>query len=135
MKTDTDCENPRPVALVVEDDDLIADLLKLLLVRAGYDVAVMADGSAARQYIDNQPAPAVALFDVMVPLHDGLQLVRQLRQKPGWEGLPVLMLTSRSGESDIVGALEAGANDYIVKPFLPNELLARVRRFVQLAGA
>jgi DNA-binding response OmpR family regulator len=121
-------------ALVAEDDELIAHLLKLLLERAGYAVHAVRDGKAAREFIEGQPAPDVALFDVMMPFHDGVELVRRMRAQPGWQRVPALMLTSKSDESDIVEALEAGANDYVLKPFQPNELMARVRRFVKGAG-
>jgi DNA-binding response OmpR family regulator len=69
---------------------------------------------------------------VMLPFFDGFQLVRILRAQPGWETVPVIMLTAKTQESDIVRALDAGANDYIVKPFQPKELLARVRRLARL---
>jgi DNA-binding response OmpR family regulator len=120
-----------PTAFIAEDDDLIAHLLQLLLERAGYAVHAVRDGRAARDFIEGQPAPDVALLDVMMPFHDGVELVRRMRAQPGWERVPALMLTSRSDEADIVEALEAGANDYVIKPFQPNELMARVRRFVQ----
>lgn len=124
-------QNPKnlPVALVVEDDEHIAHLLKFMLERAQYSVAIARDGRAAQTFVQTQPAPAVALFDMMLPFVDGLQLVRLVRQQPGWETVPVIMLTAKAQERDIVGALDAGANDYIVKPFQPDELLARLRRF------
>ena len=118
-----------PVALVVEDDEHIAQLLKFMLERAHYQVAIARDGRAAQTFIQSQPAPAVALFDMMLPFVDGLQLVSTVRRQPGWETVPVLMLTAKAQERDIVRALDAGANDYIVKPFQPDELLARLRRF------
>lgn len=125
---------PLPVALVVEDDDHIGQLLKFMLERAGYRVALVRDGRAAQEYVQSQPAPAVAVFDVMLPFLDGLQLVALVRQQPGWEQVPVLLLTAKSQERDIVRALDAGANDYIVKPFQPEELLARLRRFARPAA-
>ena len=123
--------NDTPVALVVEDDEHIAQLLKFMLERAGYRVELARDGRVAQNFIASQPAPAVALFDLMLPFVDGLQLVGLVRQQPGWEQVPVLMLTAKTQERDIVRALDAGANDYIVKPFQPDELLARLRRFAR----
>lgn len=120
-----------PNALVAEDDEIVAQLLALLLERAGYAVHSVRDGLAARAFIEAEAAPDVVLLDVMMPFHDGVELVRRIRTQPGWERVPTLMLTSKSDEADIVEALEAGANDYVVKPFQPNELLARVRRFAQ----
>jgi two-component system, OmpR family, alkaline phosphatase synthesis response regulator PhoP len=126
---DTRAESP--VAFVVEDDDHIAHLLKFMLERSGYRVAHAGDGRAAQEYIKSQPAPDIALLDVMLPFMDGLQLVGVVRKQPGWETVPVIMLTSKTQERDIVRALDAGANDYIHKPFQPEELLARLRRFAR----
>lgn len=120
-----------PIALVVEDDDHIAHLLKFMLERAGYGVELARDGRVAHDYIQSQPAPTVVLLDLMLPFFDGLQLVTLVRSQPSWQSVPVIMLTAKAQESDIVRALDAGANDYIVKPFQPDELLARLRRFVR----
>ena len=118
-------------ALVVEDDDQISFLLKFILEREGYTVHVARDGRQAGQLIDEMSAPAVVTLDVMLPYADGFQLLGHLRGKPGWTTVPVLMLTSKSQEKDIVRALDAGANDYIVKPFQPEELRARIKRLVR----
>jgi DNA-binding response OmpR family regulator len=118
-------------ALVVEDDDQISFLLQFILEREGFTVQVAHDGRQAEQLIDKMAAPSVVTLDVMLPYADGFQLLGRLRAKPEWKLVPVLMLTSKSQEKDIVRALEAGANDYIVKPFQPEELRARIRR---LAG-
>jgi len=119
-----------PVALVVEDDEHIGLLLKFMMHRAGYAVTLVTDGRAAQAHIQSQPAPVVALLDVMLPFMDGLQLLGLVRSQPGWEAVPVIMLTAKAQERDIARALAAGANDYIAKPFQPEELLARVRRLV-----
>ena len=116
--------------LVVEDDDHIAELLAFMLEREGHAVEVLRDGEAARRHIESQPPPALVLLDMMLPYRDGLSLLGDLRALPAWRTTPVLMLTARSLEGDIVRALEAGASDYVVKPFQPRELLARVRRLV-----
>ena len=118
-------------ALVVEDDDHIAHLLKFMLEREGYQVHVANEGRAGKEFIETQPPPAFVLLDVMLPFHDGFQLVTLLRAQPAWQSVPVIMLTAKTQERDIVRALDAGANDYIVKPFQPNELLARLRRLVK----
>ena len=117
--------------LVVEDDDNIAQLLQFMLEREGHQVTVLVDGNAAYQYIVGNSAPALVLLDSMLPYRDGLSLLATLRASPAWRHVPVVMLTARSLEKDIVAALEAGANDYVVKPFQPQELLARVRRYVR----
>ena len=118
-------------ALVVEDDEHIAHLLRFMLEREGYNVMHAGDGREGLRLIETQPAPAVALLDVMLPFVDGFELVRRLRGQPGWDAVPVLMLTAKTQEKDIVRALDAGANDYVLKPFQPAELLARMRRFTR----
>lgn len=120
--------------LVVEDDDNIAQLLEFMLEREGHAVQLLADGEAARRHIAAEPAPELVLLDSMLPYRDGLALLGDMRSRPEWAATPVIMLTAKSLERDIVRALEAGASDYVVKPFQPQELLARVRRFVR-AGA
>jgi DNA-binding response OmpR family regulator len=122
---------PRPAALVVEDDDHIAHLLRFMLEREGYDVLHAVDGREGVRLIETGTVPAVALLDVMLPFVDGFELVRRLRAQEGWADVPVVMLTAKTQESDIVRALDAGANDYILKPFQPAELLARLRRLVK----
>ena len=121
----------QPTALVVEDDDQIAFLLQFILQREGFRVQIARDGRAAQQAIAEIAPPAVVTLDVMLPHADGFQLLAMIRAQPGWQTLPVLMLTSKSQEKDIVRALEAGAQDYIVKPFKPDELRARIKRLVK----
>lgn len=121
----------RPVALVVEDDDHIAHLLRFMLEREGYQVVHAADGREGLNLIENGALPAIALLDVMLPFVDGFELVRRLREQAAWAEVPVVMLTAKTQESDIVRALNAGANDYILKPFQPAELLARLRRLTK----
>ncbi|AEG93430.1 response regulator transcription factor [Ramlibacter tataouinensis] len=127
----TENQSPSPSALVVEDDEHIAHLLQFMLERQGYQVHLARDGRHGKELIETLPPPAFALLDVMMPFYDGFQLVTLLRAQPGWQAVPVIMLTAKTQERDIVRALEAGANDYVLKPFQPNELLARVKRFVR----
>ncbi|HTK87820.1 MAG TPA: response regulator [Nitrospiraceae bacterium] len=77
------------------------------------------------------PPPQLALLDVMLPYHSGFELVDPIRSKDLWREVPIVMLTADSAERDIVRALNAGANDYVVKPFNPKELTARLRRFLK----
>jgi DNA-binding response OmpR family regulator len=116
--------------LVAEDDAQIAYLLQFLLEREGYRVLVAPDGRKAQRLIDEMAPPQLAILDVMMPYADGFEVLAYLRAKPGWREMPVIMLTARSQEKDIVRALDAGASDYVVKPFLPDELKARIRRLV-----
>lgn len=119
----------KPAILVAEDDDNISYLLEFMLAREGYEVVLATDGRKAEQLIAEMAPPALVLLDVMLPFTDGYQLLAQIRAKPEWSATAVVMLTAKSQESDIVRALDAGANDYMVKPFQPNELIARVRRY------
>lgn len=119
--------------LVIEDDDNIAQLLEFMLDREGHQVQVLADGETARRHIAAEAPPALVLLDSMLPYRDGLALLGDMRARGGWAATPVIMLTAKSLERDIVRALEAGAADYVVKPFQPQELLARVRRLVRAA--
>ena len=120
-----------PVILVVEDDHIVASLLEHTLARRGYVVRLAADGRTAAQFIAASPPPSLVLLDVMLPYVDGFELIRQIRAQPAWRDVAVVMLTSKAQEDSVVRALEAGASDYIVKPFRPQELVARVRRFVR----
>lgn len=121
----------QPKVLIVEDDKSVAYLLEFILNREGFETAWAADGRAAEQLFDSEPLPLLILLDVMLPYQDGYQLIRIIRTKRGWGDVPIIMLTANSQEQDIVRALDAGANDYVVKPFQPNELVARVRRLVK----
>ena len=117
-------------ALVVEDDDQIGYLLQFILEREGYAVHLATDGRLAREFIDTAPPPDLVTLDVMLPHVSGVELLATIRAKDDWKDVPVLMLTAKAQEKDIVHALENGASDYIVKPFKPDELRVRVRRLV-----
>lgn len=121
-----------PSILVIEDDEHIAHLLKFMLERENYRVDIATDGREARNFMENsKTVPSLILLDVMLPYVDGFELVRTARAREDWSSVPIIMLTAKTTEQDIVRALDAGANDYIVKPFQPNELLARLRRFLR----
>jgi CheY-like chemotaxis protein len=124
-----------PSCLVVEDDELIAHVLVHLLTREGYRVQRCADGRAAQQVIElaTEP-PGLILLDVMLPYVDGYELIRIIRAQKLWTAVPIIMLTAKQQEHDIVRALDAGATDYVVKPFQPNELMARLRRILRVKG-
>ena len=122
-----------PTVLVVEDNNEIAFLIKFLLEREGFGVELASDGRAAEQIIATMSPPHLVMLDIMLPYVDGMQLLAQIRSRKEWERVPVIMLTAKSQEREIVRALEAGASDYVVKPFQPNELLARVRRLTKVS--
>jgi two-component system, OmpR family, alkaline phosphatase synthesis response regulator PhoP len=114
--------------LVIEDDPVVARLVEHLLIRRGFVVHVAADGLHAQALLKTLSRPAVVVMDVMLPYVSGFELIAEIRQTPGWEDVPVIMLTSKSQERDVLRAFDAGVNDYVVKPFRPEEFVARVRR-------
>ncbi|MBD3610350.1 MAG: response regulator [Gammaproteobacteria bacterium] len=114
--------------LVVDDDENIRMIVMYMLEREGYHVIGAKDGKEAQEFIDGSETPDMALFDVMMPYMDGFELLSYARAKQEWSDIPIIMLTAKSQETDIVKALDNGASDYITKPFKPNELLARMRR-------
>ena len=122
----------RPI-LVVEDDDDLRSALAYNLNAEGYETLVAADGVAALEIARRQPV-ALVLLDVMLPRLDGLDVLRQLRARPDTASTPVLILTARSEESDVVVGLELGADDYVTKPFSWNEVRARVRALLRRGG-
>ena len=126
---------PAPLVLVVEDDDHIAQVLRFMLERQGYRVTHLADGRTASEYVAASPEiPDLVLMDVMLPHLDGFEIVALARARAEWAAVPILMLTAKNTERDTVRALDAGASDFVSKPFQPNELLARVRRLLLPAG-
>lgn len=112
--------------LVVEDEEDILDLIRFKLEREGYVVQTCAHGEDALRAAA-QDHPNLILLDLMLPGVDGLEVCRRLRSDPHTARIPVVMLTAKSEEIDVVAGLEVGADDYIPKPFSPRILLARIR--------
>lgn len=117
--------------LIADDEPLLTELLEFRLGARGYETVVAHDGREALAKLD-ETRPHAVVLDMMMPVHDGLEVLRRMRASELHAETPVIMLTARRGEADVVGALELGANDYLVKPFLPEELLIRLARL--LAG-
>jgi len=111
--------------LVVDPDPATRQLLALNLTRAGHDVASCLDAESALVAIDEHP-PAMLLLEWDLPGQSGQALIRRLRAHPATRELPIIMLSARAGEHDTILALESGADDYLVKPVKPRELLARI---------
>jgi DNA-binding response OmpR family regulator len=118
-------DDPRTV-LVADDDEDILQLVSFRLERAGYKVVTAADGqqalAAAREH-----QPDLAVLDVMMPGLNGYEVTRQLRADPATAAIPVILLTARVQEADVSRGFEAGADDYLRKPFSPQELRSRVQ--------
>jgi len=115
-----------PLILVAEDEPDTAELLRHLLQRASFDVAVVSTGDAALEAVFER-RPDLVLLDLRLPVTNGLEVCRLLKARSSTSSIPVIMLTALTSESDRVAGLEAGADDYITKPFSARELLARVR--------
>jgi DNA-binding response OmpR family regulator len=112
--------------IVIADDDAdIRELVVFKLRHGGHDVIPVADGAAAVEACASQ-RPDLVILDVMMPGMSGLDAARALREDETLAGLPIIMLTARAQESDIEQGFEAGADDYVVKPFSPRELASRV---------
>jgi DNA-binding response OmpR family regulator len=116
--------------LVVEDEASIAEVVSLYLTRAGYSVRIASDGRQAMTLLENQ-MPDFVILDLMLPEVDGLSLTRWLRDR---SNVPIIMLTARRAEIDRIAGLEIGADDYVVKPFSPQELVSRVRAVMRRLG-
>jgi two-component system, OmpR family, phosphate regulon response regulator PhoB len=121
-----------PLVLVVEDEAPLVTLLRYNLEKEGFAVEEAHDGEEALMHL-REATPDAVLLDWMLPRVSGLEICRQIRRVPAWRDLPVIMLTARGEEGDRVRGLDSGADDYIVKPFSPTELIARVRAVIRRA--
>ena len=118
--------SPTPLVLVADDDPDILTLVGFRLERAGYEVLPARDGEEALA-LALERQPDLAILDVMLPKLDGYEVTQRLRSNQATSGMPVILLTARVQEADITRGFEAGADDYIKKPFSPQELRARVQ--------
>jgi DNA-binding response OmpR family regulator len=116
----------RPLVLVADDDPDILQLVALRLGRSGYDVVTASDGEQALDAALER-APDLALLDVMMPKLDGYQVTERLRGNATTRHMPVILLTARVQEADVARGIQAGADDYVKKPFSTQELHARVQ--------
>jgi DNA-binding response OmpR family regulator len=124
-------EEKRPLVLVADDDPDILSLVTLRLERSGYEVVAAGDGEQAVASALSR-TPDLALLDVMMPKLDGYQVTERLRSEEATRFLPVILLTARVQEADIARGIEAGADDYVEKPFSTQELSARVQAVLGL---
>ena len=116
--------------LVVDDEPAICELVALHLRHSGHDTSCVSDGEAARERVAAR-LPDLVVLDWMLPGTSGISLTREWRREPRTRELPILMLTARAMEDDLVQGLDAGADDYLSKPFSPNEMVARVRALLR----
>ena len=127
----TDAPRSRSRVLVVDDDPALAEMLAIVLATEGFDSQVCARGDTALAEL-RRYRPDVVLLDVMLPGKDGIEVCREIRAE---SGVPIVMLTARSDTVDVVVGLESGADDYVVKPFKPKELVARVKARIRRGDA
>lgn len=123
-----------PTLLIVDDDDAVAEMLEVMLRNAGYEVRRAASGEEALQQIYKAP-PDALICDVLLPGIDGYTLCKRVRQHPLTKTLPILMLTAQGDISAKIAGFEAGANDYLAKPFEPPELVYRVKNLLARAAS
>jgi len=112
--------------LVVDDEDDIRELIEYNLSKAGYRIICVSSGEEAVQAVTAK-APDLVILDLMLPGMDGLDVCRQLKGDPAFRAIPIIMVSARGDEADVVSGLELGADDYLSKPFSPRVLLARVK--------
>src|SRR5437773_2456174 len=113
--------------LVIEDETNIVDIIQLYLEQAGYTVLRASDGIAGLE-LHAREHPDLVILDLMLPILDGMEVCRRIRN---WANTPILMLTARQGEDDRINGLESGADDYLVKPFSPREVVSRVKAILR----
>jgi DNA-binding response OmpR family regulator len=118
--------------LIAEDDPTSRRLLEATLARDGYDVVSAADGDEAWDRLRAQDAPRLAILDWMMPGTDGIEICRRLRQEPRASYVYVLLVTTKTRTEDIIHGLDAGADDYLTKPYDPQELRCRIQSGVRL---
>ncbi len=116
--------------LVVDDEEDILELVRYNLAKEGYQVICVLSGEHALQKA-REDNPDIILLDLMLPGLDGLDVCRQLKHAPETSGIPIIMITAKGEDADIVSGLELGADDYVVKPFSPRVLLARIKKLIR----
>lgn len=118
-----------PLVLICDDDNLVTELVQFRLEAKGYEVVTAEDGEEALRKA-GETNPSMIVLDAMMPKMDGFNVLSKLKASDAMKDIPVIMLTARKSEKDIVSALEKGAEDYMVKPFIPDELIARISRIL-----
>ena len=122
----------KPLVLIVEDEAALVTLLRYNLEREGFRVSEARDGEEAMVLVEEE-IPDIVLLDWMLPLTSGIEVCRRLRRLPATRDVPIIMLTAKGEEGDKVRGLDAGADDYVTKPFSPAELIARMRAVLRRA--
>jgi DNA-binding response OmpR family regulator len=123
--------HPSPISiLLIEDDAFMTSIVQFMLERQQMRVTCVADGREALQLLVETPTFDAVLLDWLMPQVSGIEVLVQLKQRPEWTAIPVVMLSAVDDGQEITRAFKAGASDYLTKPFDPQELLARLTRFI-----
>jgi DNA-binding response OmpR family regulator len=118
-----------PTILIADDHAVCMQLLRACLTSSGYRVLCAQDGREALTLMETE-RPQLVILDVMMPVMDGMEVLRRAKDDPSLAKIPAIMVTSREQQADILDAVKLGAADYMIKPFVPTELLARVTRII-----
>lgn len=129
MATITD----KPLVVVCDDNEMIVELIAHKLERAGCQVARLFDGESALEFATNKN-PAAIVLDIMMPGFDGFEVVRHLKQSQKTKNIPLIIVSSRKLENDIIQGISLGVDEYLVKPFMPEELIVRLKRLLAKSG-
>lgn len=114
-----------PKVLVADDDEMLCELVRFKLEGVGHEVEIVADGVAAINAVRSN-RPDILILDNMMPVMSGPEVLHELKADPATADVPVIVLTARKAQEDVVTALRSGAADYLTKPFMPDELVARI---------
>ena len=128
-------QDNKPTILIVEDDDPMADLMRLILEQDGWTVHRASDGKGAKELIGRLAPPALVTLDIFLPDTSGVELILHVKATPGWERVPIVMVTAKPKDKDVSWAIKSGAKAYLVKPLKPDELRDCVRRFARKPAA
>lgn len=132
ISTATDrCQKPK--ILIVESNQHVSAIADLLLNRSGYQTHTIYNGELALCYIVQYEPVNLVLIDVDLPAINGYVVVKKMRSDSRWKNVPVVFLSSKATEKEIVDCFDLGASDYILKPFLPAEFVARIKRLIQMS--
>jgi len=126
-----DGKTPERRIIIAEDDESMNCLLTFMMEREGFDVRSTSDGREASQLIKSLGPVDIVVLDQLMPFKSGMQLIAEIRAMSEWDNVPIIMLTSKNQERDLLRALELGANEYLTKPFNPKELMARIKRHLK----
>jgi DNA-binding response OmpR family regulator len=129
-KTSVSAYKADNLIMLVEDDKIVARLLSHTLTQRGFNVDVAINGRQAIDNLDNDLLPNLVLLDIILPLADGFEVLTQIRSRQGWNKIPIIMLSSKTQEFNVVRAFESGADDYVTKPFQLGELMVRINRLL-----